>query len=166
MTENKFLSTIGLFFGIKRNRRALYLLVLIFMAFWDLANTGLSRRTFVFHSSLEDYLAVEERLLYRSPDRETDIRRYLEEALLGPVSPGLDPLFPRETRLHSFMYRDAVVYANLGESAALPLSGSEGVFLSLFTLNEGIRRNFPYVKDVKIFIGGNEVFYEEFRRFF
>ena len=105
-------------------------------------------------------------MLRRSGDRETDIHRYVDEVLLGPVLPNLEPLFPRGTRLESFMYRDSVVYADLSEPAALPLPGGRDVFLSLLTLNEGIRRNFSWVKDVKIFIGGNEVFFEEFRVFF
>jgi hypothetical protein len=54
------------------------------------------------------------------------------------------------------------VYADLSESAALPFSETGDVFWSLLTLNEGIRRNFPYIKNVKLFIGGNEVFFKEF----
>ena len=105
-------------------------------------------------------------MLRRSPDRETDIRRYVDEALLGPVTPDLAPLFPRETRLVSFMYRENVVYADLSDSAVLPLPGSWDIFRSLLTLNEGIRRNFPQVKDVRLFIGGNEVFFKEFHGIF
>jgi hypothetical protein len=60
------------------------------------------------------------------------------------------------------MYRESVVYADLSESAALPLEGSWDIFRSLLTLNEGIRRNFPFVLDVRLFIGGNEVFFNEF----
>jgi len=101
-------------------------------------------------------------MLRRSGDRETDIRRYVDEVLLGPSFPELDPLFPRGTKLNSFMYRETVVYADLSESAALPLEGSWDVFRSLLTLNEGIRRNFPFVGDVRLFIGGNEVFFNEF----
>ena len=101
-------------------------------------------------------------MLSRSRDKETDIRRYVDEALLGPSFPDLDPLFPRGTKLNSFMYRETVVYADLTESAALPLEGNWDVFRSLLTLNEGIRRNFPFVTDVRIFIGGNEVFFNEF----
>jgi hypothetical protein len=102
----------------------------------------------------------------RPLDRGADIRRYVEEALLGPASPDLAPLFARGSKLHSFMFRDSVVYADLTETAALPVDGVTDVFRSLLTLNEGIRRNFPYVKDVQLFIGGNEVFFEEFRVFF
>ena len=143
-----------------------FLVLLGLIAMLDFFRLGLARRTFVFYSELEGNTVVENRMLHRSGDRETDIRRYVDDALLGPVTPGSEPLFPRETRLHSFMYRDGVVYSDLTESAALPFGDRSSVFISLLTLNEGIRRNFPYIKNVKLFIGGNEVFFEEFRKIF
>ena len=141
------------------------LVLLGLIALFDFYRLGLARRTFVFFSEMEGKTVVEERMLHRSGDRETDIRRYIDEALLGPVTPGSGPLFPRETRLNSFMYRGEVVYSDLTEAAALPSEGGD-VFKSLLTLNEGIRRNFPFIKNVKLFIGGNEVFFEEFNGIF
>ena len=160
------LSRLGVFFGKKKNRRLTYLVVIGLVALGEFLFSGLVRRTFVFYSSIEGTSVVEDRMLRRSRDRETDIRRYVDELLLGPVSPGSELLFPRETRLHSFMYRGSVVYADLSESAALPLPEGSDVFRSLLTLNEGIRRNFPYIKDVRLFIGGNEVFFKEFSGIF
>ena len=198
-TLKKILSSLSVFFSKKKNRRILYLVLLGLIAMGEFFYSGLVRRTFVFYSYMKENTVVEDRMLHWSRNRETDIRRYIEDALLGPVSPDLAPLFPRETRLNSFMYRDAVVFADLTESAALPLSDSDPetggsgmgandssreandsgpggnqaappaggtVFRSLLTLDEGIRRNFPYVKDVRLFIGGNEVFFEEFRGIF
>jgi len=181
----KILSWLRVFLSKKINRRFLYLVLIGLVALGDFWFSGLVRRTFVFYSYLKGTTVVEDRLLHRSRDREIDIRRYVEEALLGPVSPNSAPLFPRETRLNSFMYREGVVYADLTDSAALPIldSGPESgdpkaipdqgspargdaVFRSLLTLDEGIRRNFSYVKDVRLFIGGNEVFFEEFRGIF
>lgn len=136
---------------------------------------GLARRTFVFYSALEDATIVEDRMLRGSASRETDIRRYVEEVLLGPESPDASPLFPRETRLLSLIFRDGTVYADFSEAAALPADQSaimEGilpgasVFRSFLTLNEGIRRNFSSVKEVKLFIGGNEIFFNEFNGIF
>jgi len=160
------LSKIALFLAKARNRRLLYLLVISLFALGDFLSSGLVRRTFVFYSNIGDLKLVENRMLRRSGDRETDIRRYVTEVLLGPASPRSNPLFPRETRLSSFMLRDGVVFADLTEHAALPVTGGGTVFRSLFTLNEGIRRNFSYVKDVRLFIGGNAVFFEEFREIF
>ncbi|MDR0497414.1 MAG: hypothetical protein LBH42_07355 [Treponema sp.] len=165
LSYRDILSAIGRFFSKRKNRRLTYLLIVSLVALGDFLYSGLVRRTFVFYSDIGGNVAVEDRMIRRSRDRETDIRRYVDEALLGPASPDSTPLFPRETRLDSFMYRDTVVYADLSESAAVPLGG-EGVFGNLLTLNEGIRRNFPYVKDVRLFIGGNAVFFEEFFGFF
>ena len=179
---NKIFYSISKFLGSRKKRRIFYLVVICLVALGEFLFSGLVRRTFVFYSFIKGNTVVEDRMLRRSSDRETDIRRYVEEALLGPVSPDLAPLFPRETRLYSFMYREGLVYADLSESAALPFQDTESeygrsagrgpvpeggeVFRSLLNLNEGIRRNFPYVKDVKLFIGGNEVFFEEFRGIF
>jgi len=178
----KIFSSIGAFFGKKKNRRISYLVLICLIALGEFLLSGLVRRTFVFYSYIKGDTVVEDRMLRRSSDRETDIRRYVEEVLLGPVSPDLAPLFPRDTRLNALMFREGLVYADLTESAALPfldtefepfraaepgfISGNRDVFRSLLTLNEGIRRNFPYVKDVRLFIGGNEVFFEEFRGIF
>ena len=162
---NKILSSLSAFLRKKKNRRFLYLAVIFLVALGEFLYSGLVRRTFIFYS-IEDNTVVEDRLLRRSSDRETDIRRYVDEVLLGPVSRDSVSLFPRETRLHSFIYREGVVYADLTEPAALPPPEGGSVFRSLLTLNEGIRRNFSYVKDVRLFIGGNEVFFEEFRGFF
>ena len=165
-TLKKIFSSIAAFFSKKVNRRLFYLAVICLIALGEFLLSGLVRRTFVFYSYIEGNTVVENRMLRRSSDRETDIRRYVDEVLLGPESPDLAPLFPRETRLDSFMYREGVVYADLSDSAALPFQGGGDVFRGLLTLNEGVRRNFSYVKDVRLFIGGNEVFFEEFRGIF
>jgi hypothetical protein len=126
--------------------------------------SGLVRRTFVFYSINNGMTTVEDRMLKRSSSRELDIARYVEEALLGPVSPNSAPLFPRETRLRSLLYRDGAVYADFSESAALPpLEGGE-VFRNLYTLYTGIRRNFPFVRDVRFFIAGQAAFSGDFDR--
>jgi hypothetical protein len=110
--------------------------------------------------------AVEDRMLKRSSSRELDIGRYVEEALLGPISPDSAPLFPRETRLRSLLYRDGVVYADLSEAAALPPLEGGGVFRNLYTLYTGIRRNFSFVKGVRFFIAGQAAFPGDFDRLF
>jgi hypothetical protein len=135
----------------------MYLFLLGGAAFAEFMWSGLVRQTFVFYSSIDGTAVVEARMLPYASSREIDIRRYVEEALLGPVSPDSAPLFPKETRLRSLLYRDEAVYADLSESAALLSLEGGDVFRSLATLKAGIRRNFPFVKDVKLFIAGHEV---------
>jgi len=129
--------------------------------FYDFSNSVHIRRTFVFYGIREDIPIVEERMLPRLTSEELEIRRYIEEALLGPVSPETAPLFFRDTRLRSLMYRDGIVYADLSEFAVFHPMGDileEGVvFRSLQTLEGGILRNFPTAKEVRLFINGFRV---------
>ena len=164
--SKSIISSLYAFFSKKRNRRLFYLVVISLFALGEFLLSGLVRRTFIFYSNIGGNSVIEDRMLRQSSNRETDIRRYVDEVLLGPSSPDSAPLFPRETRLNSFIYRGGVVYTDLSESAALPSGENGDVFRSLLTLNQGIRRNFPQVKDVRLFIGGNEVFFEELRRIF
>jgi hypothetical protein len=154
------------FFSNHITRGLFFLAALTLFAAGEFLISGLVRRTFVFYSIRDEVATVEDRMLRRSDSRETDIRRYVEEALLGPVSPNSAPLFSRETRLDSFMYRDGFVYANLSENAVLPPPEGGSVFRNFLTLRRGIRRNFPYVKDVRLFAAGREAYSEEFRRIF
>jgi hypothetical protein len=145
-------------------RYAVCLLVLGILALNEFLQAGLVRRTFVFYSLRDGEPVVEDRMLKVSTDREEDLRRYVEEALLGPVSPDAAPLFPRETRLRSLLFRDDIVYADLSESAALPYPDGGESRRDFFTLYRGIKRNFPYIRDVRLFVGGRAAFYDEFRK--
>ncbi|MDR1955254.1 MAG: GerMN domain-containing protein [Treponema sp.] len=141
-------------------RRLLYLALLGIFTGIELLHTNKVRRTFLFYTMRAGTPVVEDRMLFRAPDEteEMALSRYVEEVLLGPVTPDAAPLFPRETRLRSLLYRDGVVYVDLGESAALPAREDQGnVLQRLDTLGQGIRRNFSFVQDVRFFIQGHEV---------
>ena len=151
------------FWASRYRRRLFFLGVLSAVALIEFFTLGLVRRTFVFYTIDSGLVTVEDRMVKRSPSREVNITRYVEEALLGPVSPDSLPLFPRGTRLRSLLYRDAVVYADFTETAALPPLEGGDVFRNMQTLYEGIRRNFSFVRDVRFFITGKAAFGEEFR---
>ena len=139
---------------------------------YEFVNTRFDRQTFVFYNIIDDSETVEDRMLPHSFYREInardiyieelELRRYVEEALLGPISPECAPLFSRDTRLRSLLYRNGVVYVDLSESAVLP--PMEGIPLrdgtlrrNLQTLENGIKRNFSTAKEVKLFINGYKV---------
>jgi len=143
-------------------RRLLLIGVLSLAALVDFLYLGLARRTFVFYTESNGSIIVEDRMLKHSKSREGDIIRYTEETLLGPVAPGLLPLFPRETRLNSLLYRNGVVYADFTASAAMPPEEGGRTFDNFRTLYAGILRNFSYVKDVRFFIEGRAVYVDEF----
>jgi spore germination protein GerM len=150
----------------RRYYRFLLLVLLGVFAFMEFRFLELARRTFVFYSAVNGSVTVEDRMLHRAENREMDLGRYVEEVLLGPVSPNLSPLFPPETALRSILYRNGVVYVNLSESAALPASEGGGAFGNFLVLNQGIRRNFSYVKDVRLFVAGNPAYIGEFEGIF
>jgi hypothetical protein len=120
-----------------------------------------ARRTFVFKGAGGE--VFESRLLARAPTREEDLRRYIDESLLGPASVEDEPLFVRGTKLSSFMYRDGVVYADFSRDASIPpqlfedRKASTGTGDSFSFLRADVLRNFPYVKAVRFFVGGQRV---------
>ena len=143
-------------------RRLLWIGILCLAALTEFFILGLARRTFVFYTINDGIIVVEDRMLKHSKSREGDIIRYTEEMLLGPVAPDLLPLFPRETRLKSLLYRNGVVYADFTEDAALPPVEGGRTLDNFKTLHAGILRNFSHVRDVRFFIEGRAVYAEEF----
>jgi len=161
---NTILRPTAEFLAVKTKRRALMLCILAVAALAEFLILGLARRTFVFYTVSDGGIVVEDRMLKRSPSREINIIRYTEETLLGPIAPGLLPLFPRETKLKSLLYRDGVVYADFSEEAVLPPEEGGRIFDNFQTFYTGILRNFSYVRDVRFFIDGKSAFFEEFRQ--
>jgi len=163
---NSFISTIfraaAGFLSSALKRRLFFIAVISIAALAEFLYLGLARRTFVFYTINDGVIVVEDRMLKHSKSREGDIIRYTEEMLLGPVSPELLPLFPRETRLKSLLYRNGVVYVNFSEAAALPPEEGGRTLDNFWTLYNGILRNFSYVKDVRFFIEGRVIYIEEF----
>jgi hypothetical protein len=151
------------FFRKKPCRRFFYLLLLGIPALFECWSGGFVRRTFVFYIRDTGKAEVEERLLPLMPSPEMALRQYVEETLLGPISPEADPLFPRETRLRSLLFRDGILYADLSLSAALPYSPGSDAFRGLYVLYKGLRRNFGFLRDARLFIDGKEAYYERFR---
>ncbi|MDR3130555.1 MAG: GerMN domain-containing protein [Treponema sp.] len=156
-------SGIARFFKKEYCRRFVYLLLLGIPAFFEYWSGGLVRRTFVFYMNDPGKTEIEERFLPSMPCIELAVRQYIEETLLGPILPDSDPLFSKETKLKSLLFRDGIVYADLSQTAALPYSVDGDAFKSLYVLHNGIRRNFDFVREVRFFIDGREAYYERFR---
>jgi hypothetical protein len=161
---DSIIKPIGEFLKSKFRLRLLLIALLAIAALSEFLVLGLARRTFVFYTISDGGIVVEDRMLKRAPSRESDIIRYTEETLLGPAAPDLLPLFPRETRLKSLLYRDGIVYVNFSGDAALPPVEGGRTFDNFQTLYAGILRNFSFVKDVRFFIEGNVAYGGEFRQ--
>ena len=154
---NTVFRSISDFLSSTVKRRLFFIGILVLAALTEFLVLGLARRTFIFYTVDDGDIVVEDRMLKHAKSREGDIIRYTEEMLLGPVSPDLLPLFPRETRLKSLLYRNGVVFADFSADAALPPIEGGRTINNFRTFYAGILRNFPYVKDVRFFIDGNAV---------
>ncbi|MDR0322027.1 MAG: GerMN domain-containing protein [Treponema sp.] len=159
---NDFFNSIAGFLTSKVKRSLLLIVILAAVAITEFFILGLARKTFVFYT-IDNVVTVEDRMIKHAPSKEVDIIRYTEEMLLGPVAQDLLPLFPRETRLKSLLYRNGVVYIDFSGSAAMPPIEGGQTLGNFRTFYEGILRNFPYVKDVRFFIDGTAVFSGKFK---
>jgi len=148
----------------KVKRRVFMIAVLAVAALAEFLALGLARRTFVFYTLSDGNIVVEDRMLKRSPSREIDITRYMEELLLGPVSPDLLPLLPRGTKLISLLYRNGTVYADFSADAVLAPEEGGRIDVNFQTLYADVLRNFSYVRDVRFFIDGHAAYAEGFRQ--
>ena len=158
---NNLIKAISGFLQNKTKSRLLFLFIICIVAMTEFTALGIARRTFVFYTIDNGVLVVEDRMLKRSSSRETNLTRYIEEALLGPVSPVLLPLFPRDTKLRSLLFRNGVAYIDFSIAAALPPEEGGESLINFRTLYGGILRNFPYVKEVRFFVNGNAAFATE-----
>ena len=141
----------------KRQRIAAFtgLLLLCFIATADYFVSGFARRTFVFYLIDTGQNIVEERMLMRTGSDEADIGRYVAEVILGPLSLEAAPLLDHGARLEAVLLRDGAVFLDFSREAAIP-PPTGGLADKFEVLNEGIRRNFSFVKDIRIFIAGQE----------
>ncbi len=145
-------------------RRLIYpaLLALIALLDWNLR--ALDRRTFAFPTIKDGAPAVEIRILPGRGAAENRLARYVEEYLLGPASVESGPLFTPGSRLRSLLLRDGVVYVDLSREAAVPYADRPDLRESLAILADGLRRNFPFTRDVRFFIQGRQPYLENFAR--
>ncbi|MDR0408969.1 MAG: hypothetical protein LBH18_01025 [Spirochaetaceae bacterium] len=125
----------------------------------DFTITKLVRRTFVFYTPDTGHEIVEERMIAYTGSLETDMSRYVEEAILGPLSLETVPLLSRGSRLESLLLRENIVYLSISEEAAIPPPSGQ-LSYNLTTMKDGLRRNFPIIKEVRVFIAGNEILTE------
>ncbi|MEW6565332.1 MAG: GerMN domain-containing protein [Spirochaetota bacterium] len=146
------------YFGRSINRRLTILAVLLLVASIDILVTPKKRFLFSFYSAKSTTAMVETRFFNPGTTKEDRLQHYIEEYLLGPTMVDYLPLFPQDARVDTVLIRKDHAYINLSETAALPVPGSvpfekrEGLFAAM------IMKNFQSIKEVSLFIAGNEVY--------
>lgn len=120
-----------------------------------------SRRIFLFEQQNKENLTAEIRYLKKTAAKD-DIKNYVDELLLGPITPQCRPLFPYGTHVKSLFLRDGVLYVNLSEEAIQLKEGKASeplVATEIFKKN--IFTNFRNVDIIKLYIVGNEVYVDK-----
>lgn len=143
---------------IMRSRLALLLIaVFVFsLVFYALNFHGRSY-SFVYHISGSDDTSFETRAV-PNVNGLSKIQLYTQELLLGPSVPRATPLFPLETRILFCFQRGEELFVNLSQDALLNLSPDADYRESYELMQRNIRDNFPLVKKLNLFIGGEPVF--------
>lgn len=143
-------------------RRSAYLLALALFALGDFILTPRSARTFEFVSLLDDRPTVERRFVPRRFGLEASLETYVAEYLLGPTVVESAYLFLKGSRVESVLVRDGVAHIGISQDAAFPSEPGLDVRDSMNILISGIRRNFPNLKRVMVYIGGFEPYASDY----
>lgn len=124
---------------------------------WEIDNKG-TRRVLVFESKANPKeLSYEVRFL-KKPLNKDAVNQYVDELLLGPVSPQGRLLFPLETKVNSCFIDGKVLYLDLSEEA-LQIFPSEvsNTAEAVKILKKNLFTNFKNVDIINVFIMGNRV---------
>lgn len=119
------------------------------------------RRVLFFPDAFTNKLRGEERYIKREPIASGNIKRLIEELLLGPVTPDMIRVVPQKTRLISLILKNNNLSLNLSEgliidSGSLPFTFEKSILSCINT----IRFNFPELKKIDFFIHGEELVLE------
>jgi hypothetical protein len=140
------------------------MVLLAVIAFFDLRARDSSRMVMTFYTAADGKSLVEERLMKNTESRaiEMKVTGYVDEVLLGPLSPGAAGFFPVAT-VQSCVVSDGTAYIGLPSSVGLAGTRNADDHLtvdtarSFDTLKKDIGRNFRDLKDIVLFIEGREV---------
>lgn len=149
----------------KLEKSSYFILAFIFLYFfislmvWIVKFPGI-RRTFVFQSSDSDKFRLENRYVPVNPP-QGKYQYYIDELLLGPISEHCNRIFNAGTKVISCSKKNSVLYVNLSKEL-LQADAFNADFkkqIELFTMN--VKKNFPAIKTVEIFIEGRVPFAEK-----
>lgn len=157
---------------------ALSLSFIVSFVLWRGGSTGV-RRVFIFErylpqegaineaeegmtsgarpKSKERPLSMEARYIAKNSTQGA-IKAYVDDLLLGPVTHGSCPLFAAGTRANSCFVRNGVLYVNLNDALLNVNSLSSDIRTAIMLLKKNVMRNFFDIKDVLVFVNGEEAF--------
>lgn len=113
-------------------------------------------KNIIYESMDSKKLQVEKRYIPSSV--ENKLTWYVNELILGPFSERNKLLFPHGTKVLSCFVSEGVLYLDLSEEALLQAGISSETKTGCELLVKNIKRNFSNIKQVNVFMMGNEVY--------
>ncbi|MCX7656650.1 MAG: hypothetical protein N2Z76_09025 [Treponemataceae bacterium] len=98
------------------------------------------------------------RFIQKQEKAEENLRRFVEESLLGIQVPESSPIFHPETQLQTVMIRGKKAYIGFSAPAALPISFPLSFEKRATFFCNLVQKNFPFLEEITLFISGNEVY--------
>lgn len=103
-------------------------------------------------------LVTEIRYLADGKNKESDIKVYVQELLLGPQNHrGMNLLTPG-TKINNIFVREDVLYVDFAESALLPGMNTVDNLLGLPLIEKNVFTNFKNIDTIVLYINGNIVY--------
>ena len=98
----------------------------------------------------------EKRSLPSNPS-QGELRLYIDELILGPEKPRLEPILSLNSAVEFCFLREKTLYLGLSESSVLDLPNGSDVSERFSLLERNIRENFGEIDKILLFIGGKVV---------
>lgn len=129
---------------------------LVSLIFYEANRTGV-RRTFIFPSADEGKYVVEYRNLSKK-SAQGDVQYFIDELLLGSSLARTKKLFTPGTTVESCFERNGVLYLNLTDNLLQMGNGVIEIKEGAELLEENVKRNFPKIDNIELFVGGKYAF--------
>ena len=137
---------------------AVLLALVLSLSLYLFSNLGV-RRTFIFEPVNGGELIFEVRHLpTNSP--QGNLKLYVDELLLGSITPSCKMLFPVGTKAKACFTKGNILYLNLSNEALQIKSDNEISDFAVATeiLQKNIFTNFKNINIIKLYVGENEVY--------
>lgn len=116
-----------------------------------------TRKVFIFQSLDDNSIHFEVRYLPKV-EKSQRIEQYINDLLLGPINDRYRPLFPDDTKLNYCFIRDEKLFIDLSEESVMQKGISSDTKTAVELLKLNITKNFNGIKDVILFMMGQEVY--------
>lgn len=137
------------------------LFVVFILSVTLLVRPGSDRRVFFFPDEQTGRIRTEIRYLPSARTRDEAFVRYVNELLLGPVTPRVLALYNRPATAQSVFIRGRNAYIVLSDDVVVPGDDTADHFTAYTLFKKNVFTNFRNIARIYLYIEGNEVYSRE-----